>query len=68
MNGYPPDYEVDGQMSIPLDTDLIRRGDAKKMVHEEWDECLVVDEPGWKIVRDMEDVLDRVPAVRGGTK
>ena len=42
--------------------DLIRRSDAIKALHDEWDECLVVDECGEYIADICENVIDIIPS------
>ena len=44
-------------------TDLIRRRDAVKAVHDEYDECLNVDEEGHWIADDVENLLDDIPVI-----
>lgn len=43
--------------------DIIYREDAIRMVHEEFDEVLVLDESGEYIAYKVESVLDLVPSV-----
>lgn len=43
--------------------DLIRRKDAIKAVHDEYDECLNVDEEGHWIAWDVENLLDEIPVI-----
>ena len=42
--------------------DLIERSDAIKALHDEWDECLVVDESGEYIADVCENVIDTIPS------
>ena len=45
-----------------MSDDLIKRSDAIKALHDEWDECLVVDESGEHIADICEDVIDTIPS------
>ena len=42
--------------------ETIYRDDAIKALHNEWDECLVVDESGEYIADICEDVIDTIPS------
>jgi len=42
--------------------DLIKRSEAIKALHDEWDECLVVDESGEYIADICENVIDTIPS------
>ena len=45
-----------------MSDDLIKREDAIKALHHEWDECLVVDESGQYIAGICEGVINTIPA------
>ena len=45
-------------------SDLIDRQAAIDAVHEEFDECLVWDESGRRTADEVEQILDKLPAVQ----
>lgn len=42
--------------------DYIKREDAIKAIHDEWDEVCNYDGSGHELANEMESVIDRVPA------
>ena len=60
-----PSSQPDLQLTCnQLATDCISRKAAIDAIHEEWDECLNVDESGETIAYETEDVICRLPSAQ----